>query len=243
MVKLLQKHGLWSDADPNDDRLAQQEPLLAALATASIAGVLAVGPNAGQRPMRLFGRAAVTREEREKHQAVGNGYGFDLHAGVRAPAHDKKARERLCGYLLRPPLAKDRLTQMADGRYRIALKRAWDDGTVALVVTGQELLARLTLLVPPPRVHTTRYFRVFAPRARWRRLIVPISPPAPTSVQRRGRGTCGQAHRYRLSWTQALGKVFEVDLSICPRCGRSGMQQIAVIQDASVLRAMLAAIE
>jgi len=74
-VKLLQKRGLWLDADPNDDRLAQEQPLLAALATASIAGVLAMGPNAGQRPMRLFGQAA--RDAGCAHEkAPKNAYGF-----------------------------------------------------------------------------------------------------------------------------------------------------------------------
>ncbi|MEK7705574.1 MAG: hypothetical protein AAB426_11495 [Myxococcota bacterium] len=34
-VKLLKKRGQWLDADPSEDRLAQEEPLLAALATAS----------------------------------------------------------------------------------------------------------------------------------------------------------------------------------------------------------------
>jgi len=84
-VKLLQKRGLWLDADPSDDLLAQEQPLLAALATASIAGVLAMGSNAGQRPMRLFGQAA--RDAGSAHEkAPKNAYGFDLHAGARAAA-------------------------------------------------------------------------------------------------------------------------------------------------------------
>lgn len=241
-VKLLTKRGLWCDADPSEDRLAQEQPLLAALATASIAGVLAMGPNAGQRPMRLFGRAA--RDEGERHdKAPKNAYGFDLHAGARASAHDNKGRERLCKYLLRPPLSNDRLARTADGKYRIALKRIWDDGTAAIVVSGEELLARLAVLVPPPRFHTTRYFGVWAPRSALRRLVVPCSPAAPKPASGEG-GHCDEHnHRYRLSWAQALSKVFEIDIKECPRCHQQGMQQIAVISDARVLRAMLASIE
>jgi hypothetical protein len=109
---------------------------LAALATASIAGVLALGPKAGQRPMRLFGQRA--RDADERHQkAPKNAYGFDLHAGSRASAHDKQARERLCRYLLRPPLSNDRLTRSDDGKYRIALKRVWDDGSVPRQAAGR----------------------------------------------------------------------------------------------------------
>ena len=113
-----------------------------------------------------------------------------------------------------------------------------------MVVSGEELMARLAVLVPPPRVHTTRYFGVFAPRSSLRRLVVPCSPAAPKArndgsddgAQRRG-------HRYRLSWAQALAKVFDIDVTQCSRCGQHGMQQIAVIRDAHVLRAMLASIE
>jgi hypothetical protein len=241
-VGLLKKRGLWLDADASDDRLAQEQPLLAALATASIAGVLAMGPKAGQRPMRLFGQAA--RDADELHEkAPKNAYGFDLHAGSRAAAHDKQARERLCRYLLRPPLSNDRLTRTDDGNYRIALKRPWDDGTCAIVVSGAELMARLAVLVPPPRIHTTRYFGCFAPRSHLRRLVVPCSP-APTNATRDNDGDhSDRAHRYRLSWTQALAKVFAIDITQCCRCGQQGMQQVAVIHDPRVLRAMLASIE
>jgi len=242
-VSLLNKRGIWFDSDPGEDRLAHQEPFLAAVASASIAGVLAMGPNAGQRPMRLYGRAALSEEERG-NKGPQNGYGFDLHAGVRASAADKKARERLCGYLLRPPLSKDRLTRTTDGKFRVALKRVWDDGTAAIVLTGEELLARLAVLVPPPRFHTVRYFGLFAPRAKWRRLIVPGSPPASGATAPDGHDhyACEHGNRYRLTWAQALAKVFEIDATRCPRCGQKGLQHVAVIQDTHVLIAMLSSI-
>jgi Putative transposase/Transposase zinc-binding domain len=241
-VKLLQKRGLWADADAGEDSLAQKEPLLAALATASINGMLAMGPNAGQRPMRLFGRAARSEDERYE-KGPKNAYGFDLHAGARASASDRKARERLCKYLLRAPLSNDRLTRTANGQYTIALKRIWDDGTAAIVVTGQELLARLALLVPPPRAHTTKYFGAWAPRSKLRRLIVPCSPAAPAPLRADGSRCSHHQNRYRLSWAQALAKSFDLEISQCPRCGEKGLQQIAVIRDAGVLHAMLASID
>ena len=241
-VKLLEKRGLWLDADASDDRLAQEQPLLAALATASIAGVLAMGPKAGQRPMRLFGRAARDADERHD-KAPKSAYGFDLHAGARAAAHDEQARERLCRYLLRPPLSNDRLTRTDEGKYRIALKRVWDDGTAAIIISGAELMARLAVLVPPPRFHTTRYFGCFAPRSKLRRLVVPASAAPTKAAHDEGGAHRDGVHRYRLSWAQALSKAFEIDIAVCPRCHQKGMQQIAIIQDPRVLRAMLASIE
>jgi hypothetical protein len=55
--------------------------------------------------------------------------------------------------------------------------------------------------------------------------------------------SCRRPHRYRLSWAQALAKVFETDISVCPRCHQKGLQQIAVLTDARVLRAIVTAIE
>jgi hypothetical protein len=239
----LRQHGLWLDADPNADRFALAEPFLASIAPSSIAGLLCMGPNAGQRPMRLFGRAARSDEERSD-KGPKNGYGFDVHAGVRAAAKDKKARQRLCRYLLRPPLSNDRLRRTDGGRYEITLKRPWDDGTSAIVVSGHELLARLSARVPPPRVHTIRYVGVWAPRATWRPLVLPAaaSDDKPTA-DKDAMPPCERKHGYRLTWAQALAKVFEVDVTSCPRCKQKGRQQIAVITDAQVLRGMLAAME
>ena len=58
-----------------------------------------------------------------------------------------------------------------------------------------------------------------------------------------GGGHSDQAHRYRLSWAQALSKVFAIDITQCSRCGQQGMQLIAVLQDPRVLRAMLVSTE
>ncbi len=55
---------------------------------------------------------------------------------------DRTALERLCRYLLRPPLAVRRLTRLDDGRYRYALKAPWSDGTTALLLEPFELIER-----------------------------------------------------------------------------------------------------
>ena len=55
--------------------------------------------------------------------ARGQHGGFNLHAGTTVGAHDAAARERVCQYLLRPPISDDRLTALPDGRVSPALKR------------------------------------------------------------------------------------------------------------------------
>ncbi len=58
--------------------------------------------------------------------------------------------ERLCKYILRPPIAQDRLTRRADGTLELTCKSIWKDGTRALVLEPHDLLVRLVAAVPPP---------------------------------------------------------------------------------------------
>ena len=73
---------------------------------------------------------------------------------------DSKGREALCRYLLRPPVAQERVTHGPEGLCRVALKRPFADGTVAVDLDPLSLLCRLAASVPPPRLHTVRYASV-----------------------------------------------------------------------------------
>jgi hypothetical protein len=97
--------------------------------------------------------------------------GFSLHADVAVHQNDRQGLERLCRYGLRPPLSLSRLTQAEDGRLRYRMKRTFSDGTRELLLTPSQFLRRLCALIPPPRLHVTRYHGVFAPNARLRRAV------------------------------------------------------------------------
>ena len=104
----------------------------------------------GSRRRRGYGSArAANREPREG--------GFSLHAATTAPAGDTRARETLCKYALRPPLAQERVALLPDGLVRILLKRPFSDGTVAVDLDPLSLLCRLAASVPPPRAHVVRH--------------------------------------------------------------------------------------
>jgi hypothetical protein len=47
--------------------------------------------------------------------------GFDLHANVAVPAADRPRLEQLCRYLLRPAVARHRLSLLIDGRVVLTL--------------------------------------------------------------------------------------------------------------------------
>ena len=50
--------------------------------------------------------------------------GFTLHAATSAHAFDTQGREALLRYVLRPPVAQDRVALRDDGLVRIARRRA-----------------------------------------------------------------------------------------------------------------------
>ncbi len=85
--------------------------------------------------------------------------GFTLHTATRAGGLDPAGREALLCYVLRPPIAQERLEHRPDGLVRIILKKAYSDGTLAVDMDPLSLLCRLATSVPPPRLHTVRYVR------------------------------------------------------------------------------------
>jgi hypothetical protein len=74
-----------------------------------------------------------------------------LHAATRAGALGPSGREALLRYVLRSPVAQERVEQRPDGLVRITLKKAYTDGTIAVDMDPLSLLCRLATSVPPPR--------------------------------------------------------------------------------------------
>ncbi len=168
--------------EEGEDRLAEDEPLLAMLTAASIGSRIATGPEAGSPWRRLGDRVDPDSDEQDEDgvepgarippRCVRHG-GMSLHADVSVPARDRRRLERLCRYVARPPLALERLEEMHDGRLACRLKTRWRDGTTHVVRERTELLERLAPLVPPPRAHQVRYHGVLAPCASGRDRVVP----------------------------------------------------------------------
>jgi hypothetical protein len=202
LAALLKKHGFGPDGDQSvSDPPAEQDPLLATLAAASIQGRVATGPRAGQRLLRLGDR--IDPEDLEYLEATppprcANAAGLSLHADVAIPARDRNRLERLARYCGRPPIATDRLTQLDDGRLCYRLKHRWRDGTTHVVLDPIDLLERLATFVPSPRLHMVRYHGILAPCASWRDHVVPrdVAPEtADTVAVTRGADTEGGSDR------------------------------------------------
>src|SRR5438094_7398002 len=168
--RLLVRRGLADDADAVDP-LAAESPALAGLASAAVQGRVALEPRAGARVARLGADPdAPWVESSQPLQARCEG--FDLHSAVTVAGEDRERLEQLCRYLLRPPIAQERLALRSDGTVLVTLKTPWRDGTTHLCFEPVTLLERLAALTPRPRINVVLYHGVLAPRARWRAAAV-----------------------------------------------------------------------
>ncbi len=112
-----------------DAALEDKEPALCALAAASVAGTVPAGPALRrQDPIKLRSTAELAHTK----GLCAAGHGFSLHAATTAGAEDRAGKEALCTpsgitkrvkYILRPPIAQDRVQLVADDLVRLTLKR------------------------------------------------------------------------------------------------------------------------
>jgi hypothetical protein len=217
-----------------DDTIGDKDPLLARLLAAATAGAPPAGPANKRKPVRIV----LDLDDRPvaKGNLCSQDHGFNLHAATRLAANDKKGRETLCKYILRPPLANDRLKILDDGDVRLEFKKPWSDGTSSVELAPLALIARLAALVPPPRRHITRYSGVLSSHSSLRSQIVP-APPVPPAEKEEDKPSRPLSHY--ISWSDLLRKTFQIDIT-CPRC-QSPLRLIALHKTTDTITKILAA--
>jgi hypothetical protein len=160
--------------------------------------------------------------------------GFDLDAEVAVKEHERERLEYLCRYVLRPPLALDRLKLLADDLVCLELKRPWSDGTTHVTMSASVFLGRLASLVPRPRGNTTLYSGVLAPHSKDRSHVTPngarASQRKPAAQERCRRDD---------SWSSLMRHSFGIDVLSCRRC-KGRLRFVAVIFDPAEVRRLLA---
>jgi Putative transposase/Transposase zinc-binding domain len=230
--RYLRRRGLLRTFDEDDEGGTEADPE-GHLAASAVSGQ---APPAGPQWVRRLAPLEPQALAYDKPLCASRD-GFTLHAATRAGALDLAGREALLRYVLRPPIAQERLEQRPEGLVRITLKRAYADGTVAVDMDPVSLLCRLAASVPPPRFHTIRYAGVLAPASRWRSRIVPPQEMPARSDQR---GTPERAGAYR-PWAELLARSFAVDVLSCPRC-QGRMRLLAIVEEPSRIARDLAAL-
>jgi len=232
VLAVLDRHGLLDDPVEPEDETVQLE-----LVEAALTQRVATGERRGRRIGRHRGAEPREPQASPRRCHAWQEY-FDLHAGIRIAASDRKGLERLARYIARPPISQKRLSELPDGRVALALKRPWDDGTTHFVFRPLELLERLAALVPPPRHNLVVYHGVLAPRHRWRSQVVPPREGEPAE------GTAAEpARRPRRSgwipWSVLIFRTFGVDPLRCHWC-QTTMGVRAIVRSWETSRKLLA---
>jgi Putative transposase len=147
----------------------------------------------------------------------------------------------VCRYALRPPLAQERLHRTSDGEIWLTLRHRWADGTTHLRFDPLELLERLAVLTPRPRVNLVLYYGVLALRAPWRGAIVPAHRVGAREGEapEDGDASCAKPSRPgAYQWVELMRRTFGIDVLACPRCG-GRLRLVALIGQASVVQRIL----
>jgi len=196
-----------------------------------------------RRLLRVFVRRGLLPSDDAR--AMGqwaHGGGFCVDDSVRIEAADRAGRERLLRYCPRPPFALDRLRQLDPERLLYEGTKPGPGGGGPLRLTPLQLLDRLAVLVPPPRIHRHRYFGVRAPNSPLRAAVTALAPAATSSPPAPNPQPAAEpAHRRaaRHTWALLLARIYEVFPLVCPNCG-GAMRIIAFIVDRTIVRDILA---
>jgi hypothetical protein len=235
VLRLLVRRGLLCD-EAVDDLDESEAPPLHALYAASVRQRVAMGRRAGATVFRLGDAPRVTaaRPKRRRQARLG---GFDLHANTSVRAKNRPKLERLCRYLLRPPVAEDRLSLAPDGSVLVRLKTPWRDGTSHIALQPLELVEKLAALIPRPYVNLIVYHGVLAPNAAGRREVVVFgraklqSEPS-TNTPRK------VAASYNRTWAELMRRGLDIDVLQCPDCG-GRLRFVAAIMLSTAIRRIL----
>lgn len=229
-------------AEQETDALPFESPLLQACYGASIQGRVGLGEKKGSYVHRA-GRVANSPFYEFTGERCAKAGGFSLHANVFIHGRKRKRLERICRYAARNAIATERLERLADGRVCYRLRRAYSDGTKAIVFDPLVFIEKLCALVPPPRQNLVTYFGVFAPNAAFRDQVVVKPRPAwkrtkPVPLEEAGENE----RRRRYTFSELMRRVFEIDVLVCPRC-QGKRKLIAMITETPVIRAILSCLK
>jgi hypothetical protein len=141
----------------------------------------------------------------------------------------------------RPAVASERLALSASGQVRYQLKTPYCDGTTHIVLDPLDFMARLAALVPPPRMHLTRFHGVFAPHSKLRAAVrlarrgmgAPKQPRAPVADPAKP-----PPRHVAMNWAQRLKRVFGIEIEGCARCGGK-LKILASIEEPQVIAKIL----
>ena len=224
-----------SENNDNDDTLAN-------IQAASTQNKIALGLRKGKNIRRLVEQLDEEFRSAEPHitgDRLASFMGFSLHAGVSVWSQNKARLEQLIRYTARPAVSEQRLSEAPNGDIHYKLKKPWSDGTTGVVFSPMEFLEKLASLVPPPRIHLTRFHGILAPHSKYRKLVVPLKPEEKLERQDGQKSLpVDNQKQNRISWAKLLSRVFALDMDNCERCGGQ-MKAVSAILKQDVIEKIL----
>jgi len=234
VIRYLRRKGYLDGA--YDDTLQFDSPGFASMLAASVRNVVAFGPNKMNRLRRLiapgWGFEGDSSKLTSKLCAAVNG--FSLHGATAIKSFQRKRLEGLCKYVLRPPIAEERLTLLPNGDVSYRLKKRWTDGTSHIIYTQLEFMEKLAALVPPPRAHQVRFYGFLAPNSKCRSKLATSRRALKEKEENREDKNLNKAGKMR--WARLLKRTFGIDVNVCRLCGGKTKILSAIHDSASIKR-------
>lgn len=174
VCKMLRRRGLLRDEPTDSGEATTEGSALDACRSAGLSrGRFERIDERGRSQQQLLPDDDARFARRTKSPWAAEVDGFSVDAGVCFGALDRKGREKLVRYFLRPAIAIERLSILRDGS--VAYRTKYGRGAKThRVMTPMEAMARIAALVPPPSSPLLRYHGVLAAGSPLRSRIVPV---------------------------------------------------------------------
>lgn len=140
--------------------------------------------------------------------------GFSLHANTKIRKGDRGGLEKLCRYVCRGAIPKDRISQDKSAQVVLKLKSPYTDGTTHIKFTPEQFIKRIIALIPPPRVNLIRYYGVLGARHKKRSQVTSMA-----RAKKIKKTDKKKKKIYHTPWAELMKHVFHYEVDICDNCG------------------------
>lgn len=244
VIRFLKKKGYFQDENEHsipEDEMTQDE-LLPELQAASVQSRIALGKRKGMKVRRLGSLEEGDYQSKLEGPLCATSVGFSLHAEILCAPWQRDKLEMLCRYIARPAVSEERLKLLPSGDVVLKLKTKYSDGTSHLLFSGLEFVEKLAALVPPPRIHLTRFHGCLAPHAKIRSQIVPKKEEAEDGNVNQDAAKAidpdEKPRKKRMSWAELLARVFAIDMKHCPKCS-GDLKIVSAVLEGHAIRKIL----
>jgi hypothetical protein len=173
--------------------------------------------------------------------------GFHVHVGRMVAGNDGKSLESLGEYMVRGPVALERISLSDDGD-RVILdggKHHPRHGGQHRIMDPLAFMAELCCHIPNTHEKSVIYYGHYSHRARGeRKKAEPKIRSEAECAMERSEAECAMEkeepapEHIRANWARLIQKVYEIDPLICPKCG-GVMKIIAFIEEEEVIYKIL----